>query len=162
IRVGLVGAGFAGKGFALQLLSGLPGLRLAAISNRTVAEAETACRGAGVNDFLHVTSVDQLEGAIAKNQVAVTSDASLLCTAPNIDCVVEATGEIDFAAQVCMKAFAHKKHTIVLNAELDATLGPILKVHADKAGVVYGQADGDQPAVLMNLYRYVQSLGFKP
>ena len=162
IRVGLVGAGFAGKGFALQLLSNLPGLRLVAISNRTIGEAEEAYRGAGVNDFKHVTSVDQLEHAIAQNQHTVTSDPSLLCTAPGVDCVVEATGEIDFAAQVCMKAFAHKKHAIVLNAELDATLGPILKHHADKAGVVYGQADGDQPAVLMNLYRYVESLGFKP
>ena len=47
-----------------------------------------------------------------------------------------------------MKAFAHKKHVVVLNAELDATLGPILKRHRrDKAGVVYAQADGDQPAV---------------
>ena len=162
IRVGLVGAGFAGKGFALQLLSNLPGLRLVAISNRTLAEAEEAYRGGGVNDFKHVTSIDQLEHAIAHDEYAVTSDPSLLCTAPSVDCVVEATGEIDFAAQVCMKAFAHKKHAIVLNAELDATLGPILKVHADKAGVVYGQADGDQPAVLMNLYRYVESLGFKP
>ena len=36
IHVGLVGAGFAGKGFALQLLSGLPGMRLVAISNRTI------------------------------------------------------------------------------------------------------------------------------
>lgn len=162
IRVGLVGAGFAGKGFALQLLSGLPGLRLAGISNRTLTEAEIAYRGAGVNDFKQVTSVDQLESAIQKNQYTMTSDPSLLCTAPSIDCVVEATGEIDFAAQVCMKAFAHKKHVIVLNAELDATLGPILKVEADKAGVVYGQADGDQPAVLMNLHRYVKSLGFTP
>ena len=92
IRVGLVGAGFAGKGFALQLLSRLPGLRLAAISNRTLPEAETACRGAGTDNFKHVTSVDQLEGAIARNVVAITSDASLVCTAPNIDCVVEATG----------------------------------------------------------------------
>src|SRR5687767_1148691 len=162
IRVGLVGAGFAGKGFALQLLSNLPGLRLVAISNRTVTEAEEAYRGGGVNDFKHVTGIDQLEHAIADGDYAVTGDPSLLCTAPSVDCVVEATGEIDFAAQVCMKAFAHKKHAIVLNAELDATLGPILKVHADKAGVVYGQADGDQPAVLMNLYRYVESLGFKP
>ena len=162
IRVGLVGAGFAGKGFALQLLGGLPGLRLAAISNRTLAEAENAYRQSGIEDFKCVTSVDQLESAIAKNEYAVTSDASLLCTAPNIDCVVEATGEIDFAAHVCMKAFAHKKHAVVLNAELDATLGPILKVHADKAGVIYGQADGDQPAVIMNLYRYVKSLGFTP
>ncbi len=162
IRVGLVGAGFAGKGFALQLLSGLPGLRLVSISNRTLGEAENAYRGAGVNDFKPITSVDQLETSIQKSQYTITNDPSLLCTSPSIDCIVEATGEIDFAALVCMKAFAHKKHVIVLNAELDATLGPILKVEADKAGVVYGQADGDQPAVLMNLHRYVESLGFKP
>jgi predicted homoserine dehydrogenase-like protein len=162
IRVGLVGAGFAGKGFALQLLGGLPGLRLAAVSNRTLSEAEAAYRGGGVNDPRQVTSVDQLEDAILRNLPAVTSDPSLLCTAPSIDCIVEATGEIDFAAGVCMKAFAHKKHAIVLNAELDATLGPILHAHAGRAGVVYGQADGDQPAVLMNLYRYVKSIGFTP
>jgi predicted homoserine dehydrogenase-like protein len=162
IRVGLVGAGFAGKGFALQLLSNLPGLRLVGVSNRTLLEAENAYRGAGINDFKQVSSIDQLESAIAKNQYTIMDDPSLLCTAPGVDCIVEATGEIDFAAHVCMKAFAHKKHVIVLNAELDATLGPILKVEADKAGVVYGQADGDQPAVLMNLYRYVKSLGFTP
>lgn len=162
VRVGLVGAGFAGKGFALQLLGGLPGLRLVAISNRTLSEAEIAYRGAGADGVRTVTTVDQLEDAIKKNQYAITSDASLLTSAPSIDCIIEATGEIDFAAGVCMKAFAAKKHMIVLNAELDATLGPILKVHADRAGVVYGQADGDQPAVLMNLYRSVTSMGFKP
>jgi predicted homoserine dehydrogenase-like protein len=89
IRVGLVGAGFAGKGFALQLLSNLPGLRLVAISNRTIGEAEEAYRGAGVNDFKHVTSVDQLEHAIAQREYAVTSDPSLLCTAPGVDCGAE-------------------------------------------------------------------------
>ena len=64
IRVGLVGAGFAGKGFALQLLSGLPGLRLAAISNRTLSEAETAFRGSDVNDFRFV--IKQTEGRIVR------------------------------------------------------------------------------------------------
>ena len=49
-----------------------------------------------------------------------------------------------------------------MNAELDGTLGPILKVYADKAGVVVSNADGDQPGVIMNLYRYVKTIGFKP
>ncbi|MBC8108729.1 MAG: NAD(P)-dependent oxidoreductase [Anaerolineae bacterium] len=162
IRVGLVGAGFAGKGFALQLLLGLPGLRLVAISNRTLGEAEQAVRNAQGDSFTRVTSIDQLETAIAKRSVAVTSDAMLLCAAPSIDVIVEATGEIDFAARVCMAAFDNRKHAVVLNAELDATLGPILKYHAKQAGVMYCQADGDQPAVLMNLHRYVKSLGFEP
>jgi predicted homoserine dehydrogenase-like protein len=37
-----------------------------------------------------------------------------------------------------------------------------LKVYADKAGVVITNADGDQPGVIMNLYRFVKGLGVKP
>jgi predicted homoserine dehydrogenase-like protein len=49
-----------------------------------------------------------------------------------------------------------------MNSELDATLGPILKVYADKAGVIYSNCDGDQPGVIMNLYRFVKGMGFTP
>ena len=167
IRVGLVGAGFAGKGFTIQLLGGLPGLRLAAISNRTVSEAEEGVRMAE-GKFVNVKNADELEAAINKKggkldvPVAITNDAFLLCNSPSIDCIVEATGEIEFAAQVCMAAFKAKKTVVVLNAELDATLGPILNAKAKEHGVTYAQADGDQPAVIMNLYRYAKSIGFTP
>lgn len=164
IRVGLVGAGFAGKGFALQLLGGLPGMRLVAISNRTLAEAETAVRNVNGAELVKVSTAAQLEGAIARKggPVAITNDALLLCESPSIDCIVEATGEIEFASQVCMSAFARKKFVVVLNAELDSTLGPILRLKAKQAGAFYCQADGDQPAVIMNMYRYAKSIGFTP
>jgi len=162
LRVGLVGAGFAAKGFALQLLTGKRGMRLAAISNRTLSTAEEACRECGVDAPAVVRSVDALQDAIAHDTCAITDDPFILCQAPGIDCIVEATGEIEFAAQVAEAAFANGKHFVALNAELDATLGPILKVHARRAGVIYTQADGDQPAVLMNLLRHVQSMGFTP
>jgi predicted homoserine dehydrogenase-like protein len=35
IRVGLVGAGFMGRGIALQIVSATRGMRLVAIANRT-------------------------------------------------------------------------------------------------------------------------------
>lgn len=162
IHVALVGAGFAGKGFALQLLGGLPGLRLACVCNRTLAEAELACLAAGVNTVTRIATPAQLEDAIARRQLAVTDDPDGVTGCPSVDCIVEATGEVDFAARVCLKAFAAKKHVVVLNAELDATLGPILNVRARQAGVCYAQADGDQPAVIMNLYREVVSMGFVP
>jgi predicted homoserine dehydrogenase-like protein len=50
----------------------------------------------------------------------------------------------------------------MMNAELDGTIGPILKVKADAAGVVITNADGDQPGVTMNLYRFVKGIGVKP
>lgn len=162
IRVALVGAGFAGKGFALQMLTCAVGMRLVCISNRTIGEADLAFQGAGIDGAKRVDSVDQLESAIARGQPVMTDNWTILAESPSVDCIVEATGEVDFAAQVCLRAFANKKHVVVLNAELDATLGPILKVHADKAGVMFCQADGDQPAVIMNLLRFVRSIGFKP
>jgi predicted homoserine dehydrogenase-like protein len=69
---------------------------------------------------------------------------------------------VEFGAQVVLKALEHSKHVVMLNAELDGTIGPILKVYADKAGVVLTNADGDQPGVIMNLYRFVKGLGVKP
>jgi predicted homoserine dehydrogenase-like protein len=49
-----------------------------------------------------------------------------------------------------------------MNAELDGTVGPILKKRADRAGIVITNADGDQPGVIMNLYRFVQGIGVRP
>lgn len=163
IRVGLVGAGFAGRGFALQLVTGaIPGMRLVAISNRTLAFAHQAYADAAATDVEEVKTSKEFSSAVKSNKYAITSDSLLLSSSPHVDVIVEATGEVEFGSRVAIDAIKHKKHLVLINAELDATLGPILKTYADKAGVVYTQADGDQPAVLMNLYREVRMLGFKP
>jgi predicted homoserine dehydrogenase-like protein len=106
--------------------------------------------------------VGELEDAIAHNRHAVTDDATLLCQAESIDALIEVTGAIEFGAQVVMQAIAHRKHVILMNAELDATIGSILKVYADRAGVILSACDGDQPGVQMNLYRFVKSIGLTP
>jgi predicted homoserine dehydrogenase-like protein len=46
-----------------------------------------------------------------------------------------------------------------MNAEMDATVGPILRKKAEDAGVIYTVTEGDQPGVQMNLYRWVKTLG---
>ena len=162
IRVGLIGAGFAGRGFALQIAKDRPGMRLVAIANRTIKNAKLAYRDAGIETFAEVNTGAELEQNIKQGNYAVTSDFSLLCESPLIDVIVEATGEVEFGAEVAMKIIKNKKHLVLINAELDGTVGPILKHYADEAGVVYTQMDGDQPGVIMNLYRYVEFLGFKP
>lgn len=162
IRVGLVGAGFAGRGFALQLLSGMPGMRLAAIANRTPSFAVEAFSNAGITDVAEVTSSAGLDQAVKDRKHVTTTNPELLCTSDQIDVIVEATGEIEFGCRVVIQAIQNKKHVVLINAELDTTLGPILKSYADQAGVIYTQADGDQPAKLMNLYREVKLLGFRP
>jgi predicted homoserine dehydrogenase-like protein len=157
VRVAMVGAGYMGRGIALQILTAIMGMRLVAISNRTLSEAERAYREAGADSVKTVETSAQLEEAIARGRYAITDDAMLLCQAEGIDAVIEATGEVEFGAHVVLKAIENGKHIILMNAELDATVGPILKVYADRAGVVITNADGDQPGVVMNLFRFVKT-----
>jgi len=162
IRVAMVGAGFMGKGIALQICNYVPGMELVAISNRNITKAQDVYRTAGVEEVQEVTNVQQLEQQIREGKYSVTTDAALLCEAENIDAIIEVTGAVEFAAHVALHAIRRKKHLIMMDAEVDGTVGPILKVYADREGVVYTNADGDQPGVTMNLFRFVKSLGVKP
>jgi len=162
IRVGMVGAGFMGQGIALQILGSVPGLRLAAIANRTLDRARAAYEQAGAEQLEIVESPAELEAAIAAGRYAITSDPNVLCEAESIEAVIEVTGTVEEAARVALLAIEQGKHVILMNAELDGTVGPILKTYADRAGVVFTNADGDQPGVIANLYRFVRGIGVRP
>jgi predicted homoserine dehydrogenase-like protein len=162
VRIGLVGAGYMGRGITLQIQQSMIGMDVVAIANRTVSEAERTYREADVDDAEHVTSQEELERALAAGHRVFTNNPQLLCRASNIDAIVEVTGEVEAAAHVVMGAIENRKHVVLVNAELDATVGPILKWHADRAGVVITNADGDEPGVTMNLYRFVKAIGYRP
>jgi predicted homoserine dehydrogenase-like protein len=162
VKVGMIGAGFMGRGIANQIANSVPGMELVAISNRSLDAAKRAYSEAGIENFKVASTVTELEDAIASGGYAVTEDAMLLCRAEGIDALIEVTGAVEFGAHVIMEAIAHRKHVIMMNAELDGTVGAILKVYADKAGVILTACDGDQPGVQMNLYRFVKSIGLTP
>ena len=162
IRVGLVGAGAAARMIAIQLLTPVEGIRLVAIANRTPAHAVQIYADEGVTSPVSVSSVAALDDAIARGTPAVTDDAMLLCGSGSVDVIVDATGSVDFGAKLAMRAFENGKHVVLINTELDSTLGPILKVHADRAGVTITNTDGDEPGVAMTLFRYLESIGLKP
>lgn len=162
VKVGMIGAGFMGRGIANQIANSVPGMELVAIANRNLDAAKRAYSEAGISEFNSVTTVTDLEDSIARGQYAVTEDAMLLCRAEGIDALIEVTGAVEFGAHVIMEAIAHRKHVVMMNAELDGTIGPILKVYADKANVILTACDGDQPGVQLNLYRFVKSIGLTP
>ncbi|MBZ5695448.1 MAG: Gfo/Idh/MocA family oxidoreductase [Acidobacteriia bacterium] len=162
IRVALIGAGFSARAVALNIVTGVPGMELVAIANRTLEGARRAYREAGVDSVKSVETVAQLEQAIQSGQPAITDDAMLVCQAAGIEAIIEATGQVEFGARVSMKAIENGKHVVLMNAELDATIGPILKVYADRAGVVFTDTDGEEPGVAMNLYRFAKAMGYQP
>jgi predicted homoserine dehydrogenase-like protein len=162
IRVALIGAGATGRAIALQLATPVPGIRLAAISNRTASHGERAFREAGINNWKNVGSPKEAEAAITRGQTVLTEDPFLLTECDAIDLVVEVTGSIEPAVPVVLDAFRYGKHVVLVNAELDSLIGPILKAKADEAGVVLTHTDGDEPGVAMTLLRYLRSLGLRP
>lgn len=162
IRVGMVGAGATGRAIALQLATPAPGIRLMGIANRTVQHAERAFREAGVSNWKQVESAKEADLSIAANIPVLTGDPSVLTSCGAIDVIVEVTGTIAPAARVVLDAFENHKHVVLVNAELDSLLGPILKLRADQAGVVITNTDGDEPGVAMTLLRYLRTLGLRP
>ena len=162
IRVGVVGAGATGRAIALQLGTPVPGMRLAGIANRTPQHAERAFREAGIREWAAADTPARAEERISRGIPVLTEDAQVLTRCHAIDLIVEVTGTVDFAASVALDGFKHRKPVVLVNAELDSLIGPILKVKADEAGVVLTHTDGDEPGVAMTLVRYVQSVGLRP
>src|SRR6266403_1469986 len=162
IRVGMVGAGATGRAIALQLGTPVPGIRLVAIANRTIAHGERAFREAGITGWSHVTSAREAEAKISQSLPVLTDDPSVLTACGAIDLLVEVTGSVEPAARLVLQSFDHGKHVVLVNAELASFIGPILKAKADKAGVVVTHTDGDEPGVAMTLLRYLRSLGLRP
>jgi predicted homoserine dehydrogenase-like protein len=162
VRVGMIGAGFMGRGIALQILGSVPGLHLVGIANRTLDRAREAYEEAGADDVEVVASAAELEAAIAAGRYAITDDPRVVTEAGPVEAVIEVTGTVEEAAHAALSAIEHGKHIVLMNAELDGTIGPILKTYADRAGVIFTNADGDQPGVIANLHRFVRGIGVRP
>ena len=162
IQVALIGAGFMAQGLANQITHSVPGMRVAAIYARRLEQAQGICDYAGLGDPVIASSPAEVEDAIRANRTLVTDDAFQLCRAEQIDVLVDLTGSVEFGAHVVLEAVRNGKHIVLMNAELDATIGPILNVYTQRAGVIMSACDGDEPGLQMNLVRWVQGLGLTP
>ena len=162
IRVGVVGAGFMSQGLVNQIVHSTPGMRVVAISNRRIERAIHVFRYAGHNEIVTADSQIRLNSAAAGGKPVVTDDAMLLARSELIDILVDTTGSVEFGAHLALEAFRHDKDVVLMNAELDATIGPILHLEADRYGVILTACDGDEPGAQMNLYRWVEGLGLTP
>lgn len=162
IRVAVVGAGASGAMIIRHLLRSVPWIRLVAIANRTSGRASDLLVREGGRKQVEVRTEAELTSAIELGEPVVVSDVELLCRSPHVELLVEATGTVDFGASVVLSAVRNHKHVVLVNAELDSTLGPILRANAKANGVVLSHTDGEEPGVAMTLLRYVKSVGLRP
>jgi predicted homoserine dehydrogenase-like protein len=162
IRVGIVGAGFMSQGLTNQIAHSTRGMRVMAVSNRKPERALEVLRYAGFDRARLVDTQSSLDRELSAKRPAATDDALLLCRSEHIDVIVDATGSVEYGAHVALEAFKYGKDVVLMNAEIDATIGPILQTYARKAGVILSACEGDEPGVQMNLVRWVKGLGLIP
>lgn len=77
-----------------------------------------------------------------------------------LDVLVEATNTIGFAGKACFDAIEAGMHVVLMNAEVDLALGPLLHRRAEEKGVVVTSDAGDQHGVLRRMMDEIQLWAF--
>ena len=162
IKVAILGGGFMAQGLTNQIVNSVPAMRMVAIYSRKPQKAMHVLNYSGLENPIEAITQTQLDDAIRDGKPVFTQDVMLLARSEHVDLIVDTTGSVEFGAHVVLEAFKHGKDIVLLNAELDATIGPILQTYADKYGVILSACDGDEPGLQMNLYRWVKGLGLTP
>lgn len=161
IRVGVIGCGRFGS-MVISALRNAPGMEAAVVCDLNVTRAigtlvENPQRGGRP---LNTANLGEANDAIRQGRPIVTDDSNIVIQA-DIDVIVDATGNPDIGAKHAFEAIMAGKHVVMVTVEADVLVGPILKRMADKAGVVYTAAYGDQPAIIEELYDWAVSMGFE-
>lgn len=157
IRVGLIGAGKFGSMYLAQLPR-TPGVHLIGIADLSPANARANLERVGWK--AERASASSLDDAMKHGTTHVGDDWQALIAHPQIEIVVECTGNPIAAVDHCLAAFAHGKHVINVTVEADAFCGPLLARKAEQAGVIYSLAYGDQPALACELVDWARACGF--
>ena len=157
VRIGLIGAGKFGSMYLAQIPR-TPGVHLVGIADLNPAGARTNMERVGWKpERLAARNADE---ALSTGATWLTDDWQALLKVPQIDVIVECTGNPPAAVEHCLAAFGQHKHVVNVTVEADAFCGPVLARQAAQAGVVYSLAFGDQPALICSLVDWARTCGF--
>ena len=157
LRVGLIGAGKFGSMYLAQVPR-IPGVHLVGIADLSPANARANLDRVGWSP--ERTDAASLDDALRRGNTHVGDDWQALVAHPQVEIVVECTGNPIAAVDHCLAAFAQGKHVVNVTVEADAFCGPLLARKARDAGVIYSLAYGDQPALACDLVDWARTCGF--
>src|SRR5215831_6220472 len=157
VTIGLIGAGKFGTMFLTQVRR-TAGMHLVGLADLNIARAHSQLRAAGWDEGAFAAPT--IGDALRTRRTHVTADADALIAFPDIDVIVEATGDPKTGIRFALAAIEHGKHIVMVNVEADAVAGPLLARRAKNAGVVYSLAWGDQPALICEHVDWARACGF--
>src|SRR5262249_56759394 len=120
------------------------GMHVVGLADLNVARAHSQLRSAGWD--ADAFAAPSLGEALRTRRTHVTPDADALIGFPDIDVIVEATGDPKTGIRFALRAIEHGKHIVMVNVEADALAGPLLARKAKEAGGVFSPPLGGQPA----------------
>lgn len=147
IRVGVIGAGQMGFGMISQIAL-IPGMTVSGISDINKENAAKA-REAYNNS------------SNKEEEIIISTDFREVIHSEYPEVIVDATGIPEVGAKISVESLMAKKHLVLLNVEVDITIGPIMKKLYDAANLVYTGSDGDEPAATLGLYEFAKSMGLE-
>jgi len=157
LRIGLIGAGKFGSMYLSQIPT-TPGIHLLGIADLSPSRARENLARLGWKP--EVTAAGSFAEARRHGNTHLTDNWQALASHPEIEIIVEATGDPIAAAEHALEAFRNGKHVVMVTVEADAMCGPLLARRAREAGVVYSLAYGDQPALICDLVDWARAAGF--
>ncbi|QCX34050.1 NAD(P)-dependent oxidoreductase [Caloramator sp. E03] len=161
ICTGIIGAGQMGRGMVSQMIL-MSGMKPSIVVDINLERARQAFISAGISEgeILIPKTQEQADEWMKKGKFIITDNSDFATKSEVIQVVIEATGVTEVGAKIALDTIMNKKHIVMLNAETDAVVGPLLKKLADNAGVVYTGAAGDEPGAVKELYDFAVAMGF--
>ena len=147
IKVGVIGAGQMGFGMISQI-STIPGMIVAGISDINLDAANRAAEA-------YNASADK------KVDILISENFKDIIHSDKVEIIVDATGVPEAGAQISLESLMAKKHLVLLNVEIDITIGPLMKKMYDATDLIYTGSDGDEPAATMQMYEFAKSMGME-
>lgn len=158
LRVGLIGAGKFGAMYLAQAPH-TPGIHIVGIADLAPDRARAALARTGwASERFCARSFGD---ARKSGHTFVTDDARALIESPDIEIVIDATGDPAAGIRHALLCCDQRKHVVMVNVEADALAGPLLARRALDAGVVYSLAYGDQPALICEMVDWCRAAGFE-
>ncbi len=161
INIAIVGAGWFGEGLIYEL-GKWPGMQLRLIFTRRPDDVTEMLIQAGIDQAGIVTIDNQqaLQQSINKGYTVICTNLSLVKQLSGIDVLFDASGDVLLGADVAVSVINQGIHFVTTSAELDATIGYTLNKMAEDKGVVFSNANGDQPGLLARMIVEVEQMGF--
>lgn len=160
IHVALVGAGQMGTDIVAQVAQ-MPALRMDTVADIAAERAVQAYDSAGYpkESVTLARTLQEATRALRADRHVATSDYRVATDMPQVQAVIEATGSPEAGARTALRTIQQGRHLVTMSAEMDVTIGPLLKWYADQHNVVYTLAAGDEPTALYELFDFATALG---